>query len=115
MLSSWSGSTEEVMTVLPVALMPQILLGGVVSPLENSLSAFLSYFTFGRWGTEGLGRIQDTGRTSTFMETLRDRLYPDASNSWFDSLSANIFMISALDFILIIAVFFGLRKLLKKH
>jgi len=115
MLSAWSGSTEEVMTVLPVALMPQILLGGVVAPLENNFSAFLSYFTFGRWGTEGLGRIQDSGRESTFMQTLRSRLYPEGSDTWFDQLNANICMISALDFMLIIAVFFGLKKLLKNQ
>lgn len=115
MLSAWSGSTEEVMTILPVALMPQILLGGVVAPLENKFSSFLSYFTFGRWGTEALGRVQDEGREGVFMDLLHRNLYTDDAQHWADELYSNLIMISVLDLMMLVGVFYGLNKLLKKR
>jgi ABC-type multidrug transport system ATPase subunit/pSer/pThr/pTyr-binding forkhead associated (FHA) protein len=58
-LSSLFKTTEKVMTVVPIALIPQIMLAGVVATIDNGLKDILSFFTLGRWGTEGLGQIQD--------------------------------------------------------
>ncbi|PTM04334.1 MAG: hypothetical protein DA405_07665 [Bacteroidetes bacterium] len=59
MLSAIFDSTEKVMTVVPIALMPQIMLAGVITRIDNYGMEILSFLTFGRWGTEGLARIQD--------------------------------------------------------
>jgi ABC-type multidrug transport system ATPase subunit len=59
LLSSLFDNTERVMTVVPIALMPQIMLAGVISKIEHIGVELLSFLTLGRWGTEGLARIQD--------------------------------------------------------
>lgn len=60
-LSAFFVNTEKVMTFVPIALMPQIMLTGVVASIDSNLKAVLSYFTLGRWGTEGLCHIQEHG------------------------------------------------------
>jgi ABC-type multidrug transport system ATPase subunit/pSer/pThr/pTyr-binding forkhead associated (FHA) protein len=60
-LSAFFVNTEKVMTFVPIALMPQIMLAGVVAAINSNLKAVLSYFTLGRWGTEGLCHIQEYG------------------------------------------------------
>ncbi|MEM9868798.1 MAG: hypothetical protein AAF765_13980, partial [Bacteroidota bacterium] len=52
-------NTEKVMTVVPIALMPQIMLAGVMTKINNTVVELLSFFTLGRWGTEGFARLQD--------------------------------------------------------
>jgi len=59
-LSSYFDNTEKVMTVVPITLMPQIILAGVMTKLDTRLIEILSFFTLGRWGTEGFSRLQDT-------------------------------------------------------
>lgn len=58
-LSSYFTTTEKVMTVVPITLMPQIMLAGVMTKLDTQLIEILSFFTLGRWGTEGFARLQD--------------------------------------------------------
>lgn len=58
-LSSFFSTTEKVMTVVPISLMPQIMLAGVMTRLDSSIIEILSFFTLGRWGTEGFARLQD--------------------------------------------------------
>lgn len=60
-LSAFFVNTEKVMTFVPIALMPQIMLTGVVASINSNVKAVLSYFTLGRWGTEGLCHIQENG------------------------------------------------------
>lgn len=57
-LSAFFDNTEKVLTVVPIALMPQIMLAGIVTPFQKLAVVIISYFTFGRWGTEGLMRLQ---------------------------------------------------------
>ena len=58
-LSSYFSTTEKVMTVVPITLMPQIMLAGVMTKLDTRFIEILSFFTLGRWGTEGFARLQD--------------------------------------------------------
>ncbi|MDO6567366.1 ATP-binding cassette domain-containing protein [Alteromonas sp. 1_MG-2023] len=58
-LSAIFTTTEKVMTFVPIALMPQIMLAGIIAPLDNNIKILLSYLTLGRWGTEGFAHIQD--------------------------------------------------------
>lgn len=57
-LSSIVKTSEKVMTVVPIALIPQIMLAGVVAKISNPLVEFISYITLSRWGTEGFNDIQ---------------------------------------------------------
>ncbi len=79
LLSAATSSTEEVMSILPIALMPQIILAGIIQPIQNQVTMVLSYFTLGRWGTEGLSRIQDaaygTAEERPYMDVLQENLY----------------------------------------
>lgn len=60
LLSAFFSTTEKVLTVVPIALMPQIMLAGIVTLFKKLPVVIISYFTFGRWGTEGFMRIQKT-------------------------------------------------------
>lgn len=51
-------TTEKVMTIVPIVLIPQIMLAGLVTNIHNGFIEFLSYFTLSRWGTEGFHKIQ---------------------------------------------------------
>jgi ABC-type multidrug transport system ATPase subunit/pSer/pThr/pTyr-binding forkhead associated (FHA) protein/ABC-type multidrug transport system permease subunit len=60
LLSAVVNSTEKVMTLVPIALIPQILLGGFVAKISNGFVEVLSYATLSRWGTEGFADLQNT-------------------------------------------------------
>ncbi|TAI47335.1 FHA domain-containing protein [Flagellimonas allohymeniacidonis] len=68
-LSSAFNSTEKVMTVVPIALMPQIMLAGVMTKINNPVVEVLSFFTLGRWGTEGFARLQDKASSTLDSES----------------------------------------------
>ena len=57
-LSAIVSTTEKVMTIVPLALIPQIMLGGVVAKISSSLVEVISYVTLSRWGTEGFSILQ---------------------------------------------------------
>lgn len=59
-ISSIVSTTEKVMTLVPIALIPQIMLAGVVAKIDSKIVEFLSYITLSRWGTEGFSVIQKT-------------------------------------------------------
>jgi ABC-type multidrug transport system ATPase subunit/pSer/pThr/pTyr-binding forkhead associated (FHA) protein len=108
LLSSFASSTEEVMSVLPIALMPQIILAGMIQPLESKITVFLSYFTLGRWGTEGIARVQDISRTDKpFMNVLDKHLYSETVGQVIntDALQSNIAAIFILFTLMTIAIF----------
>jgi len=64
-ISSIFNNVEKVMTIVPITLMPQIMLAGIVTKLEDKFTEFMSYFMLGRWGTEGFARLQDDYYTVT--------------------------------------------------
>ncbi len=74
LLSARFQTTEQVMTVVPIALMPQIMLAGVITKIDNWYIELLSFFTLGRWGTEILGRVQDAAYESE--NVLTESLVP---------------------------------------
>ena len=68
--SSITSTSEEVMSILPIALMPQIILSGLIQALQYAPTIICSYFMIGRWGTEGLARIQDMNTNANlFMKS----------------------------------------------
>jgi ABC-type multidrug transport system ATPase subunit/pSer/pThr/pTyr-binding forkhead associated (FHA) protein/ABC-type multidrug transport system permease subunit len=58
LLSALANSTEKVMTLIPISLIPQILLAGVLSKITTPFGELLSYIVIARWGTEGFTNIQ---------------------------------------------------------
>ena len=46
------------MSIVPIAVIPQIMLAGVIAVIPNVTVEFFSYLTFSRWGTEGFDHIQ---------------------------------------------------------
>ena len=59
LLSSLVKTSERAMTILPLILLPQIMLAGLISKVSNGIVEFISYFTISRWGVEGFNIIQE--------------------------------------------------------
>jgi ABC-type multidrug transport system ATPase subunit len=58
-LSTIVNTTEKAMTLLPIVLMPQIMLAGIIASIEkNNLTEYVSTFILARWGTEGFALMQ---------------------------------------------------------
>ena len=49
---------EKVMTVVPILIIPQVMLAGVLEPIRGPFVEICSYHSFSRWGTEGFALIQ---------------------------------------------------------
>lgn len=114
-LSSYFNTTEKVLTVVPIALMPQIMLAGVVEPIVNMKINFFSYLTLGRWGTEGLIRLQHGPFKRPFAledlyynPTLRDK-GGQVVNA-FNSTRANILCILVITILMYILTYFSLKR-----
>ena len=58
-ISSYFKTSEKVMQFVPIVLIPQIMLAGLVTSISNGFVEVISYFTLSRWGTEGFNIIQD--------------------------------------------------------
>lgn len=58
LLSSTSNTTEKVMSIVPISLIPQIMLAGIITRITNEFVEVLSYLTLSRWGTEGFSILQ---------------------------------------------------------
>ena len=103
-ISAFVSSEEEVMTAMTLALLPQFVLSGVMQPLTSGTSMLLSYLTLGRWGTEGLARVQDLGVKDSsmeepFMTSLKGSLYSPNNDQLIegtDSLGVNLFALLLL-------------------
>jgi len=139
LLSSFFNTTEKVMTVVPITLMPQIMLAGVMTKIDNTLVELLSFVTLGRWGTEGFSRIQD--RSFIEQDSIQSVLYAipktpvseatigsrsalqtlDLYNqelvdkgtligSVFDSFNANLLVIATMNLLLYGMIYYALKK-----
>ncbi len=114
-LSAYFTSTEKVLTVVPIALMPQIMLAGVVERLTSLKVDILSYFTLGRWGTEGLARLQK----GPFLpkQSIDDFFYNGDLEKGgsgivnaFNTIQANILVILLISIIMYILTYYSLKK-----
>lgn len=70
LLSAIFDSSEKVMTLVPIILIPQIMLAGTITRIDTKFKELISYFTLGRWGIEGFSRIQDKYPDYQFSEKL---------------------------------------------
>jgi ABC-type multidrug transport system ATPase subunit/pSer/pThr/pTyr-binding forkhead associated (FHA) protein len=57
-LSSALNHVDKVLTLVPLVLIPQIMLAGSITRINNWLVELFSYLTIARWGNEGLCILQ---------------------------------------------------------
>jgi ABC-type multidrug transport system ATPase subunit/pSer/pThr/pTyr-binding forkhead associated (FHA) protein len=138
-LSAVATTTEKVMTIVPIALIPQIMLAGIVAKITSPLVEIISYFTLSRWGNEGFCNAQEnvlvempqifpkvdpnsseneTVEMKYVTESSIDQLkkcfhknYEDTFGSeWAYSLDLDIIAIGTLTFLFFAGVYFALKK-----
>jgi ABC-type multidrug transport system ATPase subunit len=123
MLSAWVNSAEKVMTLVPLVLIPQVMLAGVVTPIQSLGVEIVSYLALTRWGHEGLVLIQDkiamqvppSGTTSvqTGKQALTgtyDKSYQDIFGEFVYSIGLDAFMVGLLSLLLLIVLVFAMRR-----
>ena len=124
-LSSVMSTTEKVMTIVPVVLMPQIMLAGLVAKISNETVEWISYLTLSRWGTEGFHIIQDkivapvvpgiieqVKSAKKARESIMGNFH-ESYTSNFDNagtLELISFIISIMTLIFIISIYISLKK-----
>jgi ABC-type multidrug transport system ATPase subunit len=59
LISSLVDTSEKVMSIIPIVLIPQIMLAGIVVKIKFVFVELLSYLTLSRWGTTGFAKIQE--------------------------------------------------------
>jgi ABC-type multidrug transport system ATPase subunit/ABC-type multidrug transport system permease subunit len=59
LLSASVNTTERALIIVPLILIPQIMLAGLIAKVSSPLVEFLSYLTLSRWGVEGFNDIQE--------------------------------------------------------
>lgn len=59
LLSSIVSSSEKVMSLVPLTLIPQIMFAGIITSITNNTMEVLSYFSISRWANEGFTIIQE--------------------------------------------------------
>ncbi len=77
LLSAIVSTSEKVMSLVPIILIPQIMLAGIVTKIKLEIVEWLSYLTLSRWGTEGFGLIQ-----KQIIAPTPTQENPEASGTW---------------------------------
>lgn len=127
LISAIFRNVEQVITIVPIILLPQIMLSGAVNRINSQFIEVISYFTLGRWGMEGLARIQDMnsphGAGVVFgypgsdptdappvsaLEVL-DFYRPDLLG-WFDGLYLNLVVLGVMGLSMLIGLVIAMRR-----
>ena len=124
-LSSIMSTTEKVMTIVPIILMPQIMLAGLVARINTEFVEVISYFTLSRWGTEGFNIIQRdiirpvadvTGSiintkvqaTQALNQNFHESYHDNFRNS--STINLDITIVSIMTLFFVIFIFYSLKK-----
>jgi ABC-type multidrug transport system ATPase subunit len=75
LLSATVSTAEKVMSLVPIALIPQIMLAGVLTKILSVGIEFLSYFSISRWATEGFNSIQDKIAIPKMVITNKEEVF----------------------------------------
>ena len=132
LLSATVSTTEKVMTIVPIALIPQIMLAGIVAKISTAHVELMSYLTLSRWGTEGFCNIQEkvmlsmpvtnpsTGQTSDSLikvnaiEQLKKSFHPENYKDTFGEmhgqLKLDFIAVATLGLIFFICICIALKK-----
>ena len=86
LLSSMVKTSERAMTILPLILLPQIMLAGIISKISSGVVEFISYFTLSRWGVEGFHIIQQNITGKVFEKGNNNSILPKLVNGKIDAV-----------------------------
>ncbi|MFM2194530.1 MAG: hypothetical protein RL092_130 [Bacteroidota bacterium] len=130
-LSSILDTTEKVMSFVPITLIPQIMLSGLITKISSLPVELLSYLTISRWGNECLNILQkelqievtsmdgQTGNSVTTKETVdaaehtKRMFYEDYSDffgSWANTLSLDVLVMGVMCFVFLLCAYISLRR-----
>jgi len=127
LLSATLSTSEKVMTIVPIVLIPQIMLAGLIAKINTTFVEIISYFTLTRWGTEGFNALQEevvieyaisnlevATTVSNATENLVGQFY-DSYTKWFGDLAGTIKIdIIAVLILISIMTYFMFRQLKNK-
>jgi ABC transport system ATP-binding/permease protein len=88
LLSSMVKTSERAMTILPLILLPQIMLAGIISKISNGAVEFISYFTLSRWGVEGFHIIQKNITGQVFETPNNNSILPKLVTGKIDAVDS---------------------------
>ena len=118
LLSAIFDTSEKVLAVVPIVLIPQIMLAGLVAKIGSKTVEFISYLTFTRWGIEGFGNIQGDlvtnnplNKTSDAIVLLKNNFHESYSDNFNSSGSLSLDFVAIL--CLVVMMFISLYLILK--
>jgi hypothetical protein len=108
------------MSFVPLVLLPQIMLAGIIAKIDNLGIEILSYLTISRWGTEGFAIIQENiieemqvGIYSTIAshEYILSRFHKDFQEYNLNgNLSLDLYAVLFIIFIMLVLTYFSLKR-----
>ena len=127
LLSATVSTAEKVMSLVPIALIPQIMLAGVITKISSTFIEFFSYLSISRWASEGFNCIQkdiitskpdiNTGKTE---ETIENAIkvgkmnyhddYSDRFGQLAGTLELDTYMLGILGMIFFILIYISIRR-----
>ena len=119
LLSAIVDTTEKAMTIVPLILIPQIMLAGLIAKVSNGFVEMMSYFTLSRWGVEGLNIIQRriieekpnlTGGTVPIDVDALDMLHKSFLHNYENPFTLDIFVIIIMTGIMTFFIFRTLKN-----
>ena len=118
LLSAIFDTSEKVLAVVPIVLIPQIMLAGLVAKIGSKTVEFVSYMTFTRWGIEGFGNIQGDivtdnplNKTADAVELLKNSFHESYSDHFNSSGTLSLDFMAI--FFLVSLMFISLYLILK--
>ncbi|MBM3164955.1 MAG: FHA domain-containing protein [Bacteroidetes bacterium] len=99
LLSATVSTAEKVMSLVPLALIPQIMLAGILTKIKTIWIEFPSYLSISRWATEGFNHIQDSITTAQLNIKNIDSLRPGGPTPIIEEDPDSIRVVSAPEFI----------------
>ena len=118
LLSAIFDTSEKVLAVVPIVLIPQIMLAGLVAKIGSTTVEFVSYLTFTRWGIEGFGNIQGDivtenpiNKTADAVEFLKNSFHESYSDNF--NSSGTLYLDFIAIFCLVSIMFISLYLILK--
>jgi ABC-type multidrug transport system ATPase subunit len=131
-ISALVDTAEKAMTLVPLVLIPQVMLGGVVARIHQWPVEVLSYASPTRWGNEGLaliqgyfhdsrvdgvddpfvrGFIQDsTLESKEILQGQYHDLYEEVYGDWAYTLELDLMMLGGITLALLILLIIAMRR-----
>jgi len=120
LISSLGKTVESVLSVVPIVLIPQIMLAGIVTKITTWGVEVVSYLTLSRWGTEGLAIIQQDiinplpnpiqGETLDAVNLLRSKFHEEYAETASTTISTDLIIVLLMMCIMLILTRVALKN-----